>query len=401
MLEAVMRALEKSGNSELRLHAVFQAHCGIFAMATGQNEKAAAALHASLDMFASLGESGESAITLNALGSLAVRTGDTSTAQSCFKRSLRICAESGDEVTAAHTLNQLGWMISCSLWGDIDAAIAYQHQSLELCRNNKLFRRAAYVLEDLGTCHLKLGKDLQRDAIKYYEESLSMFRALGDQLGVAKALNGLGAAHLEIDASQLMLSVNYARESIAILRMIGHRNQLALHLIMIGWTFVDNGMLDDAQSSLTEALAICVEINNTLEAAYAHLYLGKLDIARGRFLDAKEWLRLAVQIFGVAQLEAYACWAALCWASAAVGEAQAAPGSNDTALLAGLLEMLDFVVSRPSVPRKDIAAEGAPLIAWLESMLPEILVTEAHVCCATLNLAALTGRFGADAPERS
>ena len=161
-----------------------------------------------------------------------------------------------------------------------------EHRNLELSRKLKLPQQTAYALEGLGTCSLFLGR--YAEAKTYYEESLPMFRELGDWLGYAKALNGLGGTIAESDPTQWRTGVQYQAESIALLRKLGQRRQLSMHLKTISGLLVNAGQFQQAQGYIAESLAISTEMKDPIRVSYGHVTLAKIAIGLNDFVLAKQ-----------------------------------------------------------------------------------------------------------------
>ena len=72
-------------------------------------------------------------------------------------------------------------------------AIGYYEKALELARSAKAQGKQALSLLALGRLHNSLGE--KQKAIKYYNQSLPIFRAVGDRLMEATTLNNLGSTY--------------------------------------------------------------------------------------------------------------------------------------------------------------------------------------------------------------
>jgi predicted ATPase/tetratricopeptide (TPR) repeat protein len=106
------------------------------------------------------------------------------------------------------------------------------------------------------------------------EESVSIYRELGDERGLGGALLGLGlTAHAMGD---MEASKSHQLESIAINRRLGNRRVIAMALNNLALVHDSLGELTDAIRVLDEALAIYREDDSQLLAAFTLLNLGSM-----------------------------------------------------------------------------------------------------------------------------
>ncbi len=156
-------------------------------------------------------------------------------------------------------------------------------QSLVLYRTLGDRWRTAHVLRALGSITLNVG-DYSR-AKQLYKESLVIRRALGDQWGIANSLQGLGRVALSL--GEIEEGERLVREGIAISEEIGDQAGIVKGLgnlaVLLPWS----GKFAEAQAILEKSRAICEDMGFRVGLVYtvAHLsttkgHLGEYEPAR-------------------------------------------------------------------------------------------------------------------------
>jgi predicted ATPase/class 3 adenylate cyclase len=221
---------------------------------------------------------------------------------------------------------------------------------------------------------------------RVYEESLAIWRELGDAQGIATLLGDLGI--LTFGRGDLDAARNLHEESLAIWRRLGNRWGAATSLNNLGRVVYRQGDLEGARSLFQESLATMREVGDQQDIAVALANLGFVALSAGDFPTARSFfedglavqhevrdkLRIAYFLLG------YACLAAaqgqgeraarLFGAEEAVREELGAPFRR---------------VDRPDYERfvaaaRSAAAEGAFGAAWAEgrAMTVDQAITAAH-----------------------
>jgi predicted ATPase len=200
-------------------------------------------------------------------------------------RSLALLEEAGldDPKTwsgKAYTLLEMGHVASDS---DQVEARRFYEQSLTLFRASEDRWGAALALFELGQVATNQGAYAK--ARRFHEESLAIRRVLGDQRTLAASLAGLGiiAMHQgELEEAERLLG-----ESIAIYREIGIRGAIAGGLTSLGATLIFLGKFAQASSLLQESVAVYDELGSrrglalsTIELSHAKVHSGEYGQAR-------------------------------------------------------------------------------------------------------------------------
>ncbi|MGI8685510.1 MAG: helix-turn-helix transcriptional regulator [Acidimicrobiales bacterium] len=125
-------------------------------------------------------------------------------------------------------------------------------------------------------------------AVERLEESLGIYRGLGDGRGCARALLVLGNARhfLGDDPGAL----GHLEESVALARQVGDSWCLALALAMSGFALVDGGEVAAATPLFEESLGVARRAGDFQSLAMALNGLGMVALAEGRFAAAEAHL---------------------------------------------------------------------------------------------------------------
>jgi hypothetical protein len=125
-------------------------------------------------------------------------------------------------------------------------------------------------------------------AARLLDESLALFRQVGDEHGVVRVLGMLVVPDAAAGAWDRVVAG--MEEVVAIWRRLGDRLSLAFGLIWLAFALGRAGRRDDARATALEALALFREADNATGIALAFLDLAFLLTWEGRHTDA---LRMA------------------------------------------------------------------------------------------------------------
>ena len=138
--------------------------------------------------------------------------GDLERAHACFSESLPLARAIGDPALVAHSLNALGEI--ARLRGDLAEASECYRQALQESRGLS-DSRSAVILSNLGLVAFAQGDS--QGARDCFDESLALYRTLGDPGGLAACLDGLAGVHAASGdaqrAAQLLGAADALRES--------------------------------------------------------------------------------------------------------------------------------------------------------------------------------------------
>ncbi|HRZ78081.1 MAG TPA: tetratricopeptide repeat protein, partial [Bacteroidales bacterium] len=144
----------------------------------------------------------------------------------------------------------------------------------------------AWLLNHLG--NLYLDWENYPLSLRYYQQSLEMYRRYGNLVGLAKVLNNLAIVYQHTERKDSAL--HYYIQSYEMEKQHGDVKGIAESLINLGSFYLDEGQLEKARAYLEEARQAYIAIGNPLGLASSYTYLGKVltrlgqyDAARGMF----------------------------------------------------------------------------------------------------------------------
>jgi predicted ATPase len=176
-------------------------------------------------------------------------------------------------------------------WG---AARRHREESLSLFRALGDPWNAAWCVAGLGTACRALGDHDQ--AKRMYEESLASFRALGCVSGVCDVLNALGSwARGVCDYDQAQ---RYYEESLALARSAGHHLYAGFALHEVAALALFRGLFEAAAGYLQEGMAVYRETGNRAMVAQLSVQLAVAFWMSGELPRADETIQEGERIAG-------------------------------------------------------------------------------------------------------
>lgn len=260
------------------------------------------------------------------LGEVHVRVGEYPVALQCFALAQKLSepegagAESGTHARDLELLDKVGRVLHRQ--GELGEALAIFSRAFE--RSAERTPERARALFRMGSIHLDRGD--AATARRYLQESLDLYRELGDRRQVVAALCGLGladkyedrldraAAHFEealrnAEASGCLPDIATAlnnlanvlralgddaraidclRRSIDVRRHVGDRQGLAISLNNIARVHAFRGEIREAIAATETALSVFEEIGDRKGVLIARSNLGELAHVRSEFAKALE-----------------------------------------------------------------------------------------------------------------
>ena len=138
---------------------------------------------------------------------------------------------------------------------------------------------------------LRSAGDLDRSQGDYtgarvrYEESLAIYRELGDKKSIAVALVRLAIAHWNQEASGLARSLY--EEALVLSRELGDRKDIALTMGNLGLTAFVEGDYSTARSLLEESVDLIRELGDKFNLAIRLNNLGNVALMQGDYMAAR------------------------------------------------------------------------------------------------------------------
>lgn len=190
---------------------------------------------------------------------------------------------------------------------------------------------AAYARPDrlrahalVGAANLAIPQYAIEAARTYLEESLAIFRQLGDDPGVAAALAAYGWLDSFVEPAQAIAVWN---ESLAILRRLDDRVAISRLLPSMLNVMIAHGVDHAAAHALlAESLELARELGTAEEIARSLLRQGSAEVLAGRYAAGEQPLREAASL-----LRQLGSTRELAWAQEELGEALLLQGKYDAA----------------------------------------------------------------------
>ncbi|NEQ64852.1 MAG: CHAT domain-containing protein [Symploca sp. SIO2D2] len=176
---------------------------------------------------------------------------------------------------------------------EYERAIDFHEQSLAIFREIGDIQGEANSLNGLGNVYYSLAE--YERAIDFYQQSLAIFRQIGARQGEALSLNGLGNAYSSL--TEYKRAVDFYQQSLAIFRAIGARQGEALSLNSLGNAYGSLTEYERAIDFHEQSLAISREIGYRQGEALSHGNLGAALKNSGNFTEAEPYLYNSINIY--------------------------------------------------------------------------------------------------------
>jgi DNA-binding NarL/FixJ family response regulator len=171
------------------------------------------------------------------------------------------------------------WMIR----GYVSEGLQWLEQTLAQYHENTTLRAEALRIAGILTGHQ--GDDSNR-AWSLLEESLAVWRTVGDTQGIASTLLGLGMGAQKLGNYER--ATTYHEESLALLREVGDMPQAAINLSSLGLTLFYLGNFERARARYEESFTLFRARNDRWGMGVVLTNLGMLSLAQGDHEQAKK-----------------------------------------------------------------------------------------------------------------
>jgi predicted ATPase/uncharacterized protein HemY len=200
----------------------------------------------------------------------------------------------GSPAARAKALTEVGWFALEQ--SDHEEAQRLLEESLIMYRELGDTYGVAHALECLGVAKTRLGDNGQ--ALQLHEESLALYRALDHKWGIAISLNNLGIVAQK--QGEYEKATTYYQESLALMRVVGDSLSIGSVLDGLGQLFMIQGQLERSATLLAESQELLRKLGDKLTLSTTLRDLAETISRQGdcaRAADAyKESLMLATQV---------------------------------------------------------------------------------------------------------
>ncbi|MFF4757343.1 BTAD domain-containing putative transcriptional regulator [Streptomyces sp. NPDC001292] len=210
------------------------------------------------------------------------------------------------------------WTYAVMLTGDVERLREVSDAAVRTCRSDPGFEwELAHALQwraNLLANHTDSAGDAGRDA----DESLEIFRRLGDAWGTAEALSARAEAH-ERTGSHLAAAADY-RAAVEHAERLGAHAQIAVLNVRLGGVLLETGEAEQGERMLREVVERSDGGHNEAMPAARIFLAGRLSMT-GRIPEAREQLRLLREEFTISHFVVFDAFilGAEAWLDAADG----------------------------------------------------------------------------------
>ena len=176
--------------------------------------------------------------------------------------------------------------------GKPEAGLNYLNRAYDLSVQLDNQEAKAAILQAKGVAYRLM--DRPQDALRNYQDSMEIKRAIGDRRGIAGSLN-------EIATAQVMLGQPDAadksyNEALKIRREIGDKGGIGNTLIDLANLYSDRGKLDQALSLYKESLQIQRDLQDESNQALCLNNIGTAYLSKSQYQDALTYYQQALAL---------------------------------------------------------------------------------------------------------
>ncbi|MDQ1387442.1 MAG: eukaryotic-like serine/threonine-protein kinase [Acidobacteriaceae bacterium] len=234
-------------------------------------------LNRALTLAVQLGNDGEKALILDAVGTAYQYMNKRDEALNNLQQALLIKRKLGDKGGIAETLNSMAGVQQDS--GKADQARKSYEEAVSLRRRIGDKKGLGHSLIDLGLFNESIGH--YDDALALSKEALAPLREVGDRQNESNCLNNIGWIYL--DKADYENAMTYFQQALDIRQKIGAPAFIADSLYNIGDTYTRMGQYNQATDDFLKALDLWRKAGDNRGVAFASYGLGKIFQYQGRY----------------------------------------------------------------------------------------------------------------------
>ena len=174
--------------------------------------------------------------------------------------------------------------------GDYDEVMKYWEESLTIFEAMKDQLGISNLLNNLGAVYFNLGKDPK--ALEYYLKSLKVSEEIGDKLRIATALTNIGAVYFNNPITHDQ-AIDYHFRALQVSEESGDPSAIATSSVNLGEIYIEQEVSDSALYYFQKALAIYETTGGNV--AYTLNNISKVHSNRGDYEEALKFQRRALE----------------------------------------------------------------------------------------------------------
>ena len=220
----------------------------------GNKQSALGYQNQAVTLFRTIGDRNGEGVSLNGLGYAYRNLGENERSLDCYLQALQLFRELGSREYETFALTRVG--LAYEKLDNPTQALAYYQMVLE--RSVVYSQTRAHALNSMGTVLESMGK--LQEALKYYNESVQLFRATGDKMGEASVLNSVGKVYWAL--GQRLKGMRSCQRALSIARAARDRRQEIAVLANIAKAERDTGDYVAARKSIEHSLKAIEELRS-------------------------------------------------------------------------------------------------------------------------------------------
>ena len=228
---------------------------------------------------------------LLAAGRVEIKSGNPQASLDYLNRGLTLAIQTGNADGKATILNVIG--AAYEQLNKPDEAMRNYQESLSIKRSLNQKPGIALTLGNIARMQASLGKP--DDAYKSYQEAVKLQREIGDKKGLGITLINFG--ELYRDRSRYDDALNAYKESLQIERDLGDENRQAICLNNIGIVYLSKGQPSDALTYYERALELRKRGNVPSEIGETLHNLGDASLKAGDYGQSLDYHLKALELF--------------------------------------------------------------------------------------------------------
>ena len=218
--------------------------------------------------------------------------GQMQAAKHSLEKALELVKQTNDRAEESNILCEYGkWH---HLMSDYKQAETLYLEAVELARASGNSYIEASAIMALGDLTYYLNANL-KEAVQHYEQSLRLFRQLGEQDGINAALLNLGAA--AFDRHDVQTAKHYYEEAHKVINQLGQSHREGIVLSNLAAIAMHEDDTEKAQAYLQKSLDIRWQTSDKRGAAETLNQLAKLAYQQKQFQEACKKHRKALMLF--------------------------------------------------------------------------------------------------------
>jgi CHAT domain-containing protein/Tfp pilus assembly protein PilF len=258
----------------------------------GEQQKALTYYNQALLLRRAVGDPGGEASTLNNIGRVYSDLGDQEQALTYYNQALPLHRAVRDRGGEATTLTNIGSV--CKDLGKQEQEVPKQEQ--EVPKQEQALTNIESVCKDLGKQEQEVPKQEQarKQALKYYNQALPLYRAVRDPGGEAVTLNNIGAVYSDLGKQEQART--YYNQALPLYRAVGDRDGEASTLNNIGFVYSDLGDQEQARTYYNQALPLKRAVGDRGGEAATLGNIAKVERQQGNLAAALTRIDEAIKI---------------------------------------------------------------------------------------------------------